>query len=74
VKRLREALPDTAATPRFIETLPRQGCRFIGKVETDSQIPPLLVPGTVVSHYRILAEAGRGEINGSDLMLVENFP
>ncbi len=33
IKRLREALGDTAETPRFIETLPRRGYRFIGKIE-----------------------------------------
>jgi DNA-binding winged helix-turn-helix (wHTH) protein len=32
VKRLREALGDKAETPRFIETLPRRGYRFIGTV------------------------------------------
>jgi len=34
IKRLREALGDDAATPRFIETLPRHGYRFIAPVET----------------------------------------
>ena len=34
IKRLREALGDEAATPRFIETLPRHGYRFIAPVET----------------------------------------
>src|SRR6266404_4575768 len=29
VKRLRQALDDSAETPRFIETLPRRGYRFI---------------------------------------------
>jgi len=33
VKRLREALGDSAVTPRFIETLPRRGYRFIGDLE-----------------------------------------
>lgn len=33
IKRLREALGDTAETPRYIETLPRRGYRFIGTVE-----------------------------------------
>ena len=33
VKRLREALGDSAGTPRFIETLPRRGYRFIHAVE-----------------------------------------
>src|SRR3954471_6162592 len=32
VNRLREALGDIAETPRFIETLPRRGYRFIGAV------------------------------------------
>jgi len=31
IKRLREALGDSAETPRFIETLSRRGYRFIGK-------------------------------------------
>lgn len=60
VKRLREALLDTVATPRYIETLPRKGYRFIGKLETVGEEAPQLVRGAVVSHYRILAEAGRG--------------
>jgi DNA-binding winged helix-turn-helix (wHTH) protein/TolB-like protein len=33
VKRLREALHDSAEQPSFIETLPRKGYRFIGVVE-----------------------------------------
>jgi Tol biopolymer transport system component/DNA-binding winged helix-turn-helix (wHTH) protein len=33
VKRLREALGDSADAPRFIETLPRHGYRFIAPVE-----------------------------------------
>jgi len=60
VKRLREALSDTAATPRYIETLPRKGYRFIGQLETDAPEAGALGPGAVVSHYRIVAEAGRG--------------
>lgn len=33
IARLREALCDTAANPRYIETIPRRGYRFLGKVE-----------------------------------------
>jgi len=36
IKRIREALGDDAVTPRFIETLPRHGYRFIAPVETRS--------------------------------------
>ena len=32
IKRLREALGDVAETPRYIETLPRRGYRFIGDI------------------------------------------
>jgi TolB-like protein/Tfp pilus assembly protein PilF len=34
IKRLREALGDTAETPRFVETLPRRGYRFIANLQT----------------------------------------
>ena len=37
IARLREALGDSAESPRFIETLPRRGYRFIGKVEGPEQ-------------------------------------
>jgi TolB-like protein/DNA-binding winged helix-turn-helix (wHTH) protein/Flp pilus assembly protein TadD len=33
VKRLRQALDDSADTPRFVETLPRRGYRFIAPIE-----------------------------------------
>lgn len=33
VQRLRDALSDSAENPRWIETVPRRGYRFIGKVE-----------------------------------------
>jgi DNA-binding winged helix-turn-helix (wHTH) protein len=33
IARLRDALGDSATTPRYIETLPRRGYRFIAKVE-----------------------------------------
>jgi TolB-like protein/Tfp pilus assembly protein PilF len=36
IKRLREALGDTADTPRFVETLPRRGYRFVGKIERET--------------------------------------
>jgi len=37
VNRLREALGDSADQPKFIETLPRRGYRFIGEVENDAK-------------------------------------
>jgi TolB-like protein/DNA-binding winged helix-turn-helix (wHTH) protein/Tfp pilus assembly protein PilF len=40
IARIREVLGDSAETPRYIETLPRRGYRFIGQVE-DFQTPRL---------------------------------
>ena len=43
IARLREALGDSAGTPRYIETLPRRGYRFIGTVEkvgVEELLPP----------------------------------
>jgi TolB-like protein/DNA-binding winged helix-turn-helix (wHTH) protein/Tfp pilus assembly protein PilF len=43
MRKLRSALGDDAETPRYIETLPRKGYRFIGKLvdEADITIPSL---------------------------------
>ena len=50
IARIREVLGDSASDPRYIETLPRRGYRFIGKVETvapeDTTVPG--VPEQVV--------------------------
>src|ERR1700730_397940 len=44
IKRLREVLGDSADQPKFIETLPRRGYRFIaaleGATETEKEVPP----------------------------------
>jgi Tol biopolymer transport system component/DNA-binding winged helix-turn-helix (wHTH) protein len=40
VNRVREALTDSAEQPRFIETLPRRGYRFISPVERDGDGSP----------------------------------
>src|SRR6202521_5837771 len=37
INKLREALGDSADSPRFIETLPRRGYRFIGSVNGAGQ-------------------------------------
>ncbi|MBS1840549.1 MAG: PD40 domain-containing protein [Acidobacteria bacterium] len=42
VNRLREALSDSAEAPRYIETLPRRGYRFIAPVEKAGSDAPIL--------------------------------
>jgi Tol biopolymer transport system component/DNA-binding winged helix-turn-helix (wHTH) protein len=42
VNRLREILGDSAVNPKYIETIPRQGYRFIAAIEVeDEQVAPL---------------------------------
>src|SRR5438093_9907737 len=48
VKRLRDALGDSADTPRFVETLPRRGYRFIAPVERAAWEPPLRIESVAV--------------------------
>jgi Tol biopolymer transport system component/DNA-binding winged helix-turn-helix (wHTH) protein len=40
VNKIREVLGDSAETPRFVETLPRRGYRFIGEVEPKTSPDP----------------------------------
>jgi DNA-binding winged helix-turn-helix (wHTH) protein/tetratricopeptide (TPR) repeat protein len=52
IKRLRESLSDTAETPRFIETIPRRGYRFIAPVNGAPHTPefsPLSSPTSEVA-------------------------
>jgi TolB-like protein/Tfp pilus assembly protein PilF len=44
VKRLRAALGDDADRPRFVETVPRRGYRFIGALATNTASDPLPRP------------------------------
>src|SRR5579862_5642527 len=60
VNRLREVLNDSADRPRFIETLPRQGYRFIAKAEQHVPLPSGSLTGRKVSHYRVLEVLGGG--------------
>jgi len=47
VNKLRAALCDSAEEPRYIETLPRRGYRFIGKTEVSEIAPQPAVAGHV---------------------------
>ncbi len=39
IKKIRDALGDSAAKPRFIETFHRRGYRFIGSIQAESEMP-----------------------------------
>jgi TolB-like protein/DNA-binding winged helix-turn-helix (wHTH) protein/tetratricopeptide (TPR) repeat protein len=54
VNRLREALGDSADSPRFVETVPRQGYRFIAALEDAA---PVVGPGVLPKNGAGQAEA-----------------
>jgi TolB-like protein/DNA-binding winged helix-turn-helix (wHTH) protein/cytochrome c-type biogenesis protein CcmH/NrfG len=65
VKRLRQALEDSADKPRFIETLPRRGYRFIGHIENG---PPQ--SATEESHLEPIANTEEPFGNGQTTQTV----
>src|SRR5262249_18507110 len=54
IRQIREALGDTADAPRFIETLPRRGYRFLFPVETPPPAEPKGVRRLIVLSFRML--------------------
>ena len=69
IQRLRDALGDSADNPRYVETLPRRGYRFIAAVEKDGDketelaTPPQVdtdLSGLTVGHFQRLEKIGRG--------------
>jgi DNA-binding winged helix-turn-helix (wHTH) protein/TolB-like protein/tetratricopeptide (TPR) repeat protein len=54
IRQIREALGDTADAPRFIETLPRRGYRFLFPVDTPLPAEPKGVRRLIVLSFRML--------------------
>lgn len=65
VKMLRKALGDDAANPRFIETVPRRGYRFIAEVRAVHQEPPIESNKAVI---------GRGSVSTPSINTRSNRP
>ncbi len=65
IKRLRETLGDSATTPRFIETLPRRGYRFIGELDAERITPAqgeTAAPPTPIPEPTADAKRGAGRL------------
>ena len=58
IKKLRDVLADSAEEPRYIETLPRRGYRFIAKVE--NKVPAAPLEAWVLSRKLPLEEEENG--------------
>jgi DNA-binding winged helix-turn-helix (wHTH) protein len=54
IRQIRDAVGDTADTPRFIETLPRRGYRFLMPAETSLPAVPQRVRRLIVLPFRML--------------------
>src|ERR671918_673499 len=65
VKRLRAALGDDADNPRYVETLPRRGYRFIGTV-TEERAPDAAINGTPRVRMAVLPFTSLGEESGQE--------
>src|SRR5437660_8376984 len=57
VNKIREALGDSASSPRFVETLARRGYRFIAPVQREE------APGSVAQAAGATAQVGAGAAN-----------
>jgi len=60
VNKLREALCDSASQPRYIETVPKRGYRFLAPIEDSGpppslSLPPVPVPATQARHWPLVA-------------------
>jgi serine/threonine protein kinase/Tol biopolymer transport system component len=70
INRLRQALEDSAEEPKFIETLPRRGYRFLVSVQPAESAEPLGaaepepgsdgLEGQTISHYHVAKKLGQG--------------
>jgi TolB-like protein/DNA-binding winged helix-turn-helix (wHTH) protein/Flp pilus assembly protein TadD len=49
IRKLRVALEDTADTPRYIETLPRRGYRFVGTLDVQPEASPRAPPAAAIA-------------------------
>ena len=54
IRQIREAVGDSAVAPRFIETLPRRGYRFLVPVETSVPVEPKPVMRLIILPFRML--------------------
>src|SRR6478609_6155673 len=54
IRQIREALGDTADAPRFIETLPRRGYRFLMPVKVADMAQPRQLTRLIVLPFRML--------------------
>ncbi|MGA2326497.1 MAG: winged helix-turn-helix domain-containing protein [Bryobacteraceae bacterium] len=70
IKKIRDTLGDDAETPRYIETLPRRGYRFIAPVEVAGPVPVLAPNGGAPLQRRWIVAAVSGAVVAIAAVLV----
>lgn len=68
VKEIRRVIGDDASAPRYIETIPKRGYRFIAEVRTTAEVAPPTQPAgarrpeelVAALHYKLLNKLGQG--------------
>ena len=66
INKIREVLGDSAESPRFVETLPRRGYRFIGELErpvqpvVEAAVEPILQASQIAAQTLANVVEGRG--------------
>ena len=70
VKQLRAALGDDANAPRYIETMPRLGYRFIAPVESlpGGEVSPVAAPATTANGWRARLADTRGWLAAASVL------
>ncbi len=60
IKKLRLALGDSATNPKFVETLPRRGYRFVASVEAGEEVPVVTSPASPMEGkvFTLVAQEG----------------
>lgn len=74
IAQLRKLLGDDARQPRFIETVPTQGYRFIGEVRTGEAAPVRLAPRPRRTWFWLTGVAFLAAMAGATLLLRRDLP
>src|ERR1035438_8903135 len=68
ITKIRDALDDSAASPRFVETLPKRGYRFIAPIEKIAPAPETATP--LESTERPFIQGGRAKLAAAGLAVL----
>ncbi len=72
IKKLRQALDDDKEKPRFVETLPKRGYRFIGRLERAPLPTPVGTPAASSCVGRLATLCGDGKLSFALLSVDED--